>query len=78
MTVTCRATFLTRLVSRPVSTAQPSGNHRTERDAEYTGLGGRVAKEICAAIAGRQSVDEAPAKAQLFASDVVEGGGYRD
>jgi sorbitol/mannitol transport system substrate-binding protein len=37
-----------------------------------------VAKEICAAIAGRQSVDEAPAKAQLFANDVVEGGGYRD
>ncbi|WP_369171241.1 sugar ABC transporter substrate-binding protein [Streptomyces sp. R28] len=45
---------------------------------EYAGLGGRVAKEISAAIAGRQSVDEALAKAQLFANDVVEGGGYRD
>ncbi|MEV6172921.1 sugar ABC transporter substrate-binding protein [Streptomyces sp. NPDC051954] len=45
---------------------------------EYAGLGSRVAKEISAAIAGRQSVDEALAKAQLFANDVVEGGGYRD
>ncbi len=45
---------------------------------EYAGLGDRVAKEISAAIAGRQSVDEALEKAQLFANDVVEGGGYRD
>ncbi|MFP3986039.1 sugar ABC transporter substrate-binding protein [Streptomyces sp. E11-3] len=45
---------------------------------EYAGLGGRVAKEISAAIAGRQSVDEALQKAQLFANDVVEGGGYKD
>ncbi|MBT2423812.1 sugar ABC transporter substrate-binding protein [Streptomyces sp. ISL-22] len=45
---------------------------------EYAGLGDRVSKEISAAIAGQQSVDEALAKAQLFATDVVEGGGYRD
>ncbi|MEG3631841.1 ABC transporter substrate-binding protein [Streptomyces poriticola] len=45
---------------------------------EYAGLGGRVAKEISAAIAGRQSVDEALERAQLFATDVVEGGGYRE
>ncbi len=45
---------------------------------EYAGLGGRVAKEISAAIAGGQSVDEALEKAQLFANDVVEGGGYKD
>lgn len=45
---------------------------------EYAGLGNRVSAEISAAIAGRQSVDEALAKAQLFAEDVVEGGGYKD
>ncbi|WP_228044547.1 ABC transporter substrate-binding protein [Streptomyces ferrugineus] len=45
---------------------------------EYAGLGARVAEEISAAIAGRQSVDEALAKAQIFANDVVDGGGYRD
>ncbi|MGC9536183.1 ABC transporter substrate-binding protein [Streptomyces sp. UG1] len=45
---------------------------------EYAGLGGRVAEEISAAIAGRQSVDEALARAQIFANDVVDGGGYRD
>lgn len=45
---------------------------------EYAGLGDRVSKEISAAIAGRQSVDEALAKSQLFATDVVEGGGYKD
>ncbi|KMS73136.1 sugar ABC transporter substrate-binding protein [Streptomyces viridochromogenes] len=44
---------------------------------EYAGLGNRVSAEISAAIAGRQSVDEALAKAQIFARDVVEGGGYR-
>lgn len=45
---------------------------------EYAGLGNRVSAEISAAIAGRQSVDEALAKSQLFARDVVEGGGYAD
>jgi sorbitol/mannitol transport system substrate-binding protein len=45
---------------------------------EYAGLGNRVSAEISAAIAGRQSVDEALAKAQIFARDVVEGGGYRE
>ncbi|MFC5217414.1 ABC transporter substrate-binding protein [Streptomyces coerulescens] len=45
---------------------------------EYAGLGGRVAEQISAAIAGRQSVDEALAKAQIFANDVVDGGGYRE
>ncbi|WP_261989513.1 ABC transporter substrate-binding protein [Streptomyces sp. uw30] len=45
---------------------------------EYAGLGNRVSAEISAAIAGRQTVDEALAKSQLFARDVVEGGGYRD
>jgi sorbitol/mannitol transport system substrate-binding protein len=45
---------------------------------EYAGLGNRVSAEISAAIAGRQSVDDALAKAQIFARDVVEGGGYRE
>ncbi|WP_274555238.1 ABC transporter substrate-binding protein [Streptomyces spiramyceticus] len=45
---------------------------------EFADLGDRVSEEISAAIAGRQPVDEALAKAQLFAKDVVEGGGYRD
>ncbi|GHH29911.1 ABC transporter substrate-binding protein [Streptomyces lanatus] len=45
---------------------------------EYAALGNRVSAEISAAIAGRQSVDEALAKSQLFARDVVEGAGYRD
>ncbi|WP_229881435.1 hypothetical protein [Streptomyces alanosinicus] len=31
-----------------------------------------------AAIAGRRTVDRALANAQLFAEDVVEGGGYKD
>ncbi len=43
---------------------------------EYAGLGNRVSAEISAAIAGRQSVDEALARSQVFARDVVEGGGY--
>ncbi|WP_328883930.1 ABC transporter substrate-binding protein [Streptomyces sp. NBC_00299] len=46
--------------------------------SEYAGLGNRVSAEISAAIAGRQSVDEALARSQIFARDVVEGGGYRD
>ncbi|MET9972017.1 extracellular solute-binding protein, partial [Streptomyces sp. NPDC006356] len=45
---------------------------------EYAGLGNRVSAEISAAIAGRQSVDDALAKSQIFARDVVDGGGYRE
>ncbi|MGW0737818.1 ABC transporter substrate-binding protein [Streptomyces sp. NPDC002851] len=45
---------------------------------EYAGLGDRVSEQISAAIAGRQPVDKALANAQLFAEDVVKGGGYRD
>ncbi|MDP8928557.1 MAG: sugar ABC transporter substrate-binding protein [Actinomycetota bacterium] len=44
---------------------------------EFQGLGNRVSAEISSAIAGQQTVDEALAKAQLFAEDVVKGGGYR-
>lgn len=44
---------------------------------EFAGLGNRVSAEISAAIAGQQSVDEALEKAQLFAEDVVKGGGYK-
>ncbi|MCZ0985035.1 hypothetical protein [Streptomyces diastatochromogenes] len=45
---------------------------------EYSGLGDRVSAEISAAIAGQQSVDQAPADAQLFSEDVVKGGGYQN
>ncbi|MFG2550928.1 ABC transporter substrate-binding protein [Streptomyces sp. NPDC048581] len=45
---------------------------------EYAGLGNRVSSELSSAIAGRQSVDDALAKSQIFARDVVEGGGYKD
>jgi sorbitol/mannitol transport system substrate-binding protein len=45
---------------------------------EFQDLGTKVSQEISAAIAGRQSVDDALEKAQRFAEDTAERGGYRD
>lgn len=44
---------------------------------EFQDLGTKVSQEISAAIAGRQSVDEALAKAQKYAEETAEKGGYR-
>ncbi|WP_177155020.1 ABC transporter substrate-binding protein [Glycomyces harbinensis] len=45
---------------------------------EFQDLGTRVAQEISAAIAGNQTVDEALEKAQGYAEEVAESGGYKD
>jgi sorbitol/mannitol transport system substrate-binding protein len=44
---------------------------------EFQDLGTKVSQEISAAIAGRQSVDEALAKAQKYAEDTAKEGGYQ-
>jgi len=44
---------------------------------EFQDLGTKVSQEISAAIAGRQSVDEALAKAQKYAEETAEKGGYK-
>jgi len=44
---------------------------------EFQDLGTKVSQEISAAIAGRQSVDEALAKAQGYAEETAAEGGYR-
>ena len=43
---------------------------------EFQDLGTKVSQEISAAIAGRQSVDDALAKAQKYATDTAKTGGY--
>ncbi|WP_199034874.1 ABC transporter substrate-binding protein [Glycomyces salinus] len=45
---------------------------------EFQDLGTRVAQEISAAIAGNQTVEEALEKAQGYAEEVADEGGYRD
>ncbi|WP_100447294.1 ABC transporter substrate-binding protein [Glycomyces xiaoerkulensis] len=45
---------------------------------EFQDLGTRVAQEISAAIAGNQTVDEALEKAQEYAEETAEDGGYQD
>jgi sorbitol/mannitol transport system substrate-binding protein len=44
---------------------------------EFQDLGTKVSQEISAAIAGRQSVDAALAKAQKYAEDTAKEGGYK-
>jgi sorbitol/mannitol transport system substrate-binding protein len=44
---------------------------------EFQDLGTKVSQEISAAIAGRQSVDAALAKAQRYAEDTAKEGGYK-
>jgi len=44
---------------------------------EFQDLGTKVSQEISAAIAGRQSVDEAMAKAQQLAEQTAKSGGYK-
>ncbi len=44
---------------------------------EFQDLGTKVAQEITAAIAGRQSVDDALAKAQKYAEQTAKDGGYK-
>ncbi|MFL1376400.1 MULTISPECIES: ABC transporter substrate-binding protein [unclassified Nocardiopsis] len=44
---------------------------------EFQDLGTRVSQEISAAIAGQQTVEEALAKAQEYAEETAEQGGYR-
>jgi len=44
---------------------------------EFQDLGTKVAQEITAAIAGRQSVDDALAKAQKYAEQTAADGGYK-
>lgn len=44
---------------------------------EFQDLGTKVSQEISAAIAGRQSVDEALAKAQKYAQETAVEGGYQ-
>ncbi len=44
---------------------------------EFQDLGTKVSQEISAAIAGRQSVEEALAKAQKYADDTAKKGGYQ-
>ena len=45
---------------------------------EFQDLGTRVSQEISAAIAGQQSVDDAVAKAQSYAEETAESGGYKN
>lgn len=45
---------------------------------EFQDLGTRVSQEISAAIAGRQSVTEALEKAQSYAEETAESGGYSE
>jgi sorbitol/mannitol transport system substrate-binding protein len=45
--------------------------------AEFQDLGTKVSQEISAAIAGRQTVDQALAKAQKYAQDTAKEGGYK-
>jgi sorbitol/mannitol transport system substrate-binding protein len=45
--------------------------------AEFQDLGTKVSQEISAAIAGRQTVDQALAKAQKYAEDTAKDGGYK-
>ena len=44
---------------------------------EFQDLGTKVSQEISAAIAGRQSVDQALEKAQKYATDTAKDGGYQ-
>ena len=44
---------------------------------EFQDLGTKVSQEISAAIAGRQSVDQALEKAQKYATDTAKEGGYQ-
>ena len=44
---------------------------------EFQDLGTKVSQEISAAIAGQQTVDEALAKAQTYAEETAEEGGYK-
>jgi sorbitol/mannitol transport system substrate-binding protein len=45
---------------------------------EFQDLGTRVSQEISAAIAGQQTVEEALAKAQTYAEETAEEGGYKE
>jgi sorbitol/mannitol transport system substrate-binding protein len=43
---------------------------------EWAGMGSEIGQEFSAALAGQQTADEALAKAQAIATDVMEAAGY--
>ncbi|MGH3663990.1 MAG: ABC transporter substrate-binding protein [Micromonosporaceae bacterium] len=64
-------------VKRPGLHAQPWVGVQYVAIPEFQDLGTKVSQEISAAIAGRQTVDEALAKAQKYAVDTAEEGDYK-
>ncbi len=64
-------------VKRPGLHAQPWVGVQYVAIPEFQDLGTKVSQEISAAIAGRQTVDEALAKAQKYAVDTAKEGDYK-
>ena len=64
-------------VKQPGVHAQPWVGVQYIAIPEFQDLGTKVSQEISAAIAGRQSVDEALAKAQKYAEETAKEGGYK-
>jgi sorbitol/mannitol transport system substrate-binding protein len=64
-------------VKQPGVHAQPWVGVQYVAIPEFQDLGTKVSQEISAAIAGRQSVDDALAKAQRYAEETAKEGGYK-
>jgi ABC-type sugar transport system, periplasmic component len=64
-------------VSQPGVHPQPWVGVQYVAIPEFQDMGTKVSQEISAAIAGRQSVDEALAKAQRYAEETAKEGGYQ-